>query len=360
MSAHVAPSTGRAGRKRYLWALSILWPLTPALFVWLAIATGNGFYYAGTLVFWYMIVPLVDHLFAEDASTSPEDEVQRLEADSYYKWLSYLAVPNHFITLFVSAWAVATQGLNVWEFLALALSVGIVNGLAINTGHELGHKPNRLDNWMAKIVLSVVGYGHFVIEHNRGHHKDVAAPDDPASSRFGENIYKFALREIPGGWTRAWAHEVVRLARRGESTWSLHNEILQPLVMAIILYGARAAAMFTTKPRGPRMRGTPPAQAGTLAGRLAVPGLRGAGETRFRQAGWGPEGFVTPWLASSSNLPVAVSMRSSRAAMKSRRFSPGAMGGKNSSTIVPGGRRNFRLGQNSPEFSAAGTQPTPS
>ncbi len=242
MSAHVSESASTyTDRKRYLWAFSILWPLTPAIFVWLAIATGNGLYYAGTLVFWYVIVPLIDHVFAEDASNPPEAEVQRLEADTYYKWLTYLAVPNHFITLFVSAWAVATQSLNIWEFLALALSVGIVNGLAINTGHELGHKPNRLDNWMAKIVLSVVGYGHFVIEHNRGHHKDVATPDDPASSRFGESIYKFALREIPGGWTRAWRHEVARLARRGERTWSLHNEILQPLAMTLILYGALLA-----------------------------------------------------------------------------------------------------------------------
>src|SRR3546814_11991862 len=55
-----------------------------------------------------------------------------------------------------------------WEVVALAFSLGIVNGLALNTGHELGHKKEPFDRWMAKIVLAVVGFGHFFIEHNKG------------------------------------------------------------------------------------------------------------------------------------------------------------------------------------------------
>lgn len=29
---------------------------------------------------------------------------------------------------------------------------------------------------------------HLYVEHNRGHHVRVAAPEDPASARFGESI----------------------------------------------------------------------------------------------------------------------------------------------------------------------------
>ena len=209
----------------------------------MALATGWGIFYGLTLIIWYVVVTAVDSLLAEDESNPPDSVVERLEADRYYRVLAYLTVPVHYVTLIVTAWVVATQSLAWWEVLLLALSVGIANGLAINTGHELGHKPAGLDRWMAKIVLAVVGYGHFLLEHNRGHHRDVATPDDPASSRFGENIYAFALREIPGGLKRAWNHEVERLARRGKSVFSLENEVLQPLLITIVLYGTLIALL---------------------------------------------------------------------------------------------------------------------
>lgn len=126
--------------------------------------------------------------------------------------------------------------MSLLEIVTLALSLGIVNGLALNTGHELGHKKETFDRWMAKLVLAVVGYGHFFIEHNKGHHRDVATPKDPATSRMGESIYKFSTREIPGAFRRAWELEEERLSRRGKSPWSLENEILQPMLITFALY----------------------------------------------------------------------------------------------------------------------------
>ena len=131
--------------------------------------------------------------------------------------------------------------MSVFEFLALALSLGIVNGLALNTGHELGHKKETFDRWMAKLVLAVVGYGHFFIEHNKGHHRDVATPMDPATSRMGESIYSFSLREIPGAFKRAWDLEEQRLSRCGKSVCSLENEVLQPMILTAVLYAGLLA-----------------------------------------------------------------------------------------------------------------------
>ena len=85
--------------------------------------------------------------------------------------------------------------------MGLAIVTGITSGLGINTGHELGHKKSKLERTLAKIVLAVPVYGHFWIEHNRGHHRDVSTPEDPASARMGESIYKFARREIPGAFS---------------------------------------------------------------------------------------------------------------------------------------------------------------
>ena len=66
--------------------------------------------------------------------------------------------------------------------IGLALSVGVMGGIGINTAHELGHKKDSLERWLSKITLAQTCYGHFYIEHNRGHHVRVATPEDPAGT----------------------------------------------------------------------------------------------------------------------------------------------------------------------------------
>lgn len=229
-------------RRRWLWALSLVWPVMPVAACLLASSSDNALWYWGTLVVWYVIVPVVDHVLPPDASNPPPEVVMQLDDDRYYRYLTFMTVPIHYFTLLFSAYVVGTQNLPWHAIVGLALSVGVVNGLAINTGHELGHKKPKVERWLAKIVLAVVGYGHFFIEHNRGHHKDVATPEDPASAKMGQTIYGFARSEIPGAWRRAWASEKTRLARCNQGPWTLDNEILQPLLITVPLYAALIAA----------------------------------------------------------------------------------------------------------------------
>jgi alkane 1-monooxygenase len=86
-------------------------------------------------------------------------------------------------------------------------------------------------------VLAIPVYGHFTVEHNAGHHSQVATPEDCASARFGESIYRFALRELPGAFRRPWQLESRRLQRLGHSTWSWRNQILQSYALSVLLYG---------------------------------------------------------------------------------------------------------------------------
>jgi alkane 1-monooxygenase len=90
---------------------------------------------------------------------------------------------------------------------------------------------------LSQISLAVSGYGHFRMEHNLGHHVQVATPEDTSSARMGESIYRFALREIPGAMRRGWRLEAARLARGGHSHWSPRNEILQSLAITVLLQG---------------------------------------------------------------------------------------------------------------------------
>src|SRR3979409_2199412 len=116
-----------------------------------------------------------------------------------------------------------------------ALTVRLVTGVAINPAHELGHKRASVERWLSKVALAQSGYGHFFIEHNRGHHVRVATPEDPASSRLGESFWAFLPRTVSGSLRSSWELERVRLARGGSSPWTARNDILSAWAMSVVL-----------------------------------------------------------------------------------------------------------------------------
>ena len=229
-------ATAYRDRKRYAWIMSLVVPSAVLIGPTLVMRTGDARMLWIQVAFFYLIVPLIDLLLGEDRSNPPEEAVPALEADSYYRWVTYLLAPILWAAFIFCAWFVARHDLPWHGLLAMVLITGSTGGFCINLGHELGHKNTKLERWLAKIVLAPTGYGHFNIEHNRGHHRDVATPKDPASSRMGESIYQFVLREMPGAWLRAWALEKDRLQRDGQAVWSLHNEIIQPALMTLALW----------------------------------------------------------------------------------------------------------------------------
>jgi len=214
-------------KKRWLWMLSVLYPLQPFVAIGLHANTGVEAWFLLPFVFNYVFAPLIDWILGEDSNNPPEEVVMQLDQDRYYRRLTYAVVPLHFVALIGSIAYATTAALSWWAFLLLAAHTGLVAGLAINTAHELGHKNSKIEKQLAKIALAVPAYGHFTIEHNRGHHKYVSTYDDPASARMGESIYKFALREIPGAFRGAWTIEKERLTNRGKSVWGANNLILQ-------------------------------------------------------------------------------------------------------------------------------------
>ena len=170
-------------RKRYLWILSVLFPLQPLTGVYLHYVTGNEAWIFFGILMTYALGPLLDWLLGEDENNPPEEVVMQLERDKYYRRLTYAIIPLHIGALIGSAWYASSAGLAWWSYLGLAMVAGMTAGLAINTGHELGHKNSRIEKWLARLVLAVPAYGHFSIDHNRGHHRDVSTPEDPASAQ---------------------------------------------------------------------------------------------------------------------------------------------------------------------------------
>jgi alkane 1-monooxygenase len=229
-------------RKRYLWLLGTVVPLFLFAGWGLVNVTGSGvFWWIGPMVV-YLLIPLLDLLIGDDASNAPEEVVAWLEQDRYYRWITYLFLPFQFATLFVGCWLMTRNGgLPVVDKLGIATTLGMLNGIAINTAHELGHKKEHLERWFARIALAPCGYGHFFIEHNRGHHVRVATPDDPASSRLGESFWGFWPRTVVGSVQNGWRLEQNRLRRMGKGTWTLRNDVLNAWAMTLVLWAVLVA-----------------------------------------------------------------------------------------------------------------------
>ena len=145
--------------KRYVWVMSLLVPCSVLLGPVLMLRTGDARMLWIQVVFFYLVIPLIDLLLGEDRSNPPESAVPALEADRYYRWITYLLVPILWLSFIFCAWFVARHDLPAHGLIAMVLITGSVGGFCINLGHEMGHKNTRLERWLAKIVLAPTFYG---------------------------------------------------------------------------------------------------------------------------------------------------------------------------------------------------------
>src|SRR3984957_16916264 len=185
-------------RKRYAWLLGLIVPLLPFISWGLVEATGLGVFWFYGPVLIFGVFPLLDLLVGLDASNPPDSVIKWLEQDRYYRWCTYAFLPIQYAGLGFACWLWSSGRLSTVDSVGLALTMARGSGIAINTAHELGHKRASLERWLGKVALASSGYGHFFIEHNRGHHVRVATPEDPASSRLGESFYAFLPRTVIG------------------------------------------------------------------------------------------------------------------------------------------------------------------
>lgn len=234
-------------KKRYLWLIGLVVPSLAFIGYGVWAATGLGaFFWIGPVVI-LVVVPAIDLIAGLDRSNPPDDVIEALENDKYYRWITYLFLPIQYVG-FVGAFYLIAQGdpfgfqgeLTTFEKIGLATSIGCIGGIGINTAHELGHKKEANERWLSKIALAQVFYGHFYIEHNRGHHVRVATPEDPASSRMGENFYQFWPRTVGGSLKSAWRLEKRRYARKDQHPFRISNDVINAWLMSAVLWGAMA------------------------------------------------------------------------------------------------------------------------
>lgn len=203
------------------------------IFIWTGVAAGfislhaPGAWSYCLPIYAFVLIPLLELALPADRKNLDGVEEQLAKADRWYDIQLYLIVPVQ-IGLMVGLCAeLSDPRWSTMEVVGKIWSAGIGCGvMGINVAHELGHRNTWYEQLMAKILLLTSLYMHFFIEHNRGHHKNVSTPLDPASARRGETLYGFALRSVWGSYFGAWDLENQRLRKLGKSPFSLRNEML--------------------------------------------------------------------------------------------------------------------------------------
>ena len=184
----------------------------------------------------FALIPLLELLLPPDASGLSEEETAAALHEPLYDVLVYLVVPVQWLLLVVFLRGIDDPGLSTLDVAGRTFTMGLLCGVyGINVAHELGHRRNRWERDLARALLLTSLYLHFIIEHNRGHHRRVATPDDPASARFGEPIYLFWPRTVVGSFLSAWHIEAERLRQAGHAPYGLRNEMLRAMALQGLL-----------------------------------------------------------------------------------------------------------------------------
>jgi alkane 1-monooxygenase len=155
------------------------------------------------IIFVFIGIPLLDLWIGVDKSNPNPEQEKSWKQTKVWAPALYLYTLTHFSILLLAA----NQVINTTSWIQLILLGVIVGlytgGLGITVAHELCHKKETLPRFVADLLLASVWYQHFAVEHVRGHHLAVSTPEDPASARKNENVYKFLCRTITGSFVHA-------------------------------------------------------------------------------------------------------------------------------------------------------------
>jgi alkane 1-monooxygenase len=137
----------------------------------------------------------------------------------------------------------AQAAASIGNLLAIRVLVGTnscCSGIAL--AHELIHRRSRIPQWLGRLLLCLVCYDHFTVEHLRGHHRRVNTADDFATARFGETYADYFRRTLIGQFRNAWRLENQRLGLRGLNPRLLRHRVFQGAIVEILLALAIGAA----------------------------------------------------------------------------------------------------------------------
>jgi len=207
---------------KYLFAYTI--PLATLVSI-----TSEGFFTYTTLIYAFVIIPVLETIFKEVESKEEytKSEVQNKLSNIFFDILLYLNIPFVFALLALGLYNLNQLELDLFETVGMVLSLGILLATnAINVGHELGHRKSLMERCLSKLLYLPCLYMHFYIEHNFGHHNNVATPKDPATAKFNQTVYSFWFTSVIGQYFSAWRLQLQLLKIKNLGFLSIKNDML--------------------------------------------------------------------------------------------------------------------------------------
>ena len=204
---------------KYLMSYSI------ALMAFIGISLGSFYNYLA-VIFTFIFIPILEIIVKKSNEDYTEEEKKNRLLDPFFDLLLYLNIPIVFGIFFFSLDKLAYTS-SVSDIIGIILSASIVmatNG--INVGHELGHRKSIIARTCSKLLYLPCQYMHFYIEHNFGHHINVATPEDPATARYKQNLYSFCITSVVRTYVSAWKIQLKLLKVSKRSFFSIKNDMV--------------------------------------------------------------------------------------------------------------------------------------
>lgn len=206
---------------------------------------GGAWTWSGA-AFIFVLVPLAEALGRGWAAPAPTPRRLR---DDLPLWLVFPALA----ALLAGGLGLASDPTrSILERVGAVLSLGLAAGaVGITAAHELIHRSARAERALGWLLLALVNWTHYPIEHVLGHHRTAGTPEDPATAPRGMGLWRFLLRVMLGEVRGAWRLEGERLRRRGAGGGWRHDRRLGAALLTLganvgvgMLYGARGWLVF--------------------------------------------------------------------------------------------------------------------
>ena len=221
--------------------LKYLMAYTGPLIAFLGISNG-GYWIYSALFYLFVIIPLLELLLTKLGYDTIEEVRENERVHWIFDLMLYLNFLIIMLTLYLSINAVIYTDLSTIEFVGLVLTTGVIlSSNGINVAHELCHRENVLEKSLGKVMLIPSLFMHFYLEHNFGHHLNVATKEDPVTAKYNEPLYLYWITTPIKEIISAIKIQKNLLNRTKSSFFSIKNDLLfyiiiQSLYLFLITY----------------------------------------------------------------------------------------------------------------------------
>lgn len=212
----------------------------------------EGFFYFLTPIYIFIGIPVIEAVLT---FLKLDDKFKGRSSKGIhwiFNWMLYINILLVFGVLIYALIKSIPINMISLDFLGILFTVGMVivsNG--INVAHELCHRKNLFERYLGKFLLIPSLYMHFYLEHNFGHHLNVATPNDPVTAKYNEPLYSFWISAVFGELNGAMKIQRKRLQDKNLPFFSLQNDMLWYgiiqfiyLVTGLIVFGLKGLILI--------------------------------------------------------------------------------------------------------------------